>query len=125
LSTGLSTGSRVSSFTIAKMSRVGRPHASSAVHPVSRSASALRNVTRLSTSVTITPSPMLASVVASRSRDVASSASARLRSATSRTSPRRARCIDSIAATINALAATYATIGSGSSIANAYRGAKK
>ena len=63
--TGLSTGVRLSSFTIRNTSSTGRPSASAVDQPVSRSATGLRNVTRPSASVARTPSPMLRSVVRS------------------------------------------------------------
>ena len=64
--TGLSTGVRLPSSTMRKISSTGRPVASASVQPVSRSATALRNVTWPSPSVARTASPMLRRVVLSR-----------------------------------------------------------
>ena len=65
---GFSTGWRVCSLTMRKTSGRGRPTASAWGQPVSASATPFRNVTRPSASVPMTASPMLASVIRSRSR---------------------------------------------------------
>lgn len=64
---GFSTVRRVVSFTMLNTTSSGRPTASAFAHPVSASATAFRLVTRPAASVVMTASPMLASVVRSRS----------------------------------------------------------
>src|SRR5688572_17796477 len=56
---GFSAGCRVSSLTIRNTLGSGCARASASVHPVNFSAAPFRKVTRLSTSVVITASPML------------------------------------------------------------------
>ena len=76
--TGFSTGWRVCSLMMWNTSASGWPSASPLVQPVRRSASPLRKVTRPWASVTITPSPMLASVTASSCRCRSMTAAERL-----------------------------------------------
>ena len=64
---GLSTGWRVSSLTMRKISSRARPAASSLDQPVRRSATAFSDTIRAAASVTMTPSPIDCSVVRSRS----------------------------------------------------------
>ena len=80
---GISTSPRVSSFTMTKTVGSALPRASSAVHPVSRSAAVFMNVMRPARSVTMTASPMLASVTAISSRCSRTRFSARRRPAAS------------------------------------------
>jgi len=65
---GFGAGRRVASSSASNTSGSGLPKASCCVHPVSASATGLSSTMRLCGSVTMTPSPILRSVVLSHSR---------------------------------------------------------
>ncbi len=99
---GSSTGLRVASFSIFKISCEGCPVASSIFQPVNSCAISFINVIRPSVSVAITPSPMLFNVTTKRSWTSCKLSSTRLSSLMSRWVAIVATTFPSLSSTLDA-----------------------